>query len=144
MTLAARLDAAHAKTTPVAKLIDRRFLTSLFIVPFLTISLEALEAPLFSLVGRLAKIRAGRQVKSFTNYGAKTRNGRPNRIEREKTHKMRQILMRFPRFIMNGFPAGPHKVLIELAGVNHQTLDKGVVTFVIPKTDASSRGNAKD
>jgi hypothetical protein len=45
---------------------------------------------------------------------------------------------------MNGFPAGPHKVLIELAGANHRPLDKGVVTFVIPKTDASSSGNAKD
>ena len=34
--------------------------------------------------------------------------------------------------IMNGFPAGPHRVLIELVDANHQTLDKGVVTFVIP------------
>ena len=49
-----------------------------------------------------------------------------------------------PHFIMSGFPAGPHKVLIELAGANHRPLDKGVVTFVIPKTDASSSGNAKD
>jgi hypothetical protein len=39
--------------------------------------------------------------------------------------------------IMNGFPAGPHKVLIELVDANHQTLDKGVVNFVIP---ANSRG----
>jgi hypothetical protein len=35
--------------------------------------------------------------------------------------------------ILNGFPAGPHKVLIELVNANHQTLDKGAVTFVIPK-----------
>jgi hypothetical protein len=35
--------------------------------------------------------------------------------------------------IMNGFPAGPHKVLIELVNANHQTLDKRGVTFVIPK-----------
>jgi hypothetical protein len=35
--------------------------------------------------------------------------------------------------IMNGLPAGPHKVLIELVNPNHQTLDKGIVTFVIPK-----------
>jgi hypothetical protein len=35
--------------------------------------------------------------------------------------------------IINGLPAGPHKVLIELVNANHQTLDKGVVTFVIPK-----------
>jgi hypothetical protein len=35
--------------------------------------------------------------------------------------------------IINGLPAGPHKILIELANANHQTLDKGVVTFVIPE-----------
>ena len=35
--------------------------------------------------------------------------------------------------IVNGFPAGPHKVMIELVNANHRTLDKGVVTFVIPK-----------
>ena len=35
--------------------------------------------------------------------------------------------------IINGFPAGPHKVMIELVNANHRTLDKGVVTFVIPK-----------
>jgi Family of unknown function (DUF6130) len=34
--------------------------------------------------------------------------------------------------IMNGLPAGPHKVLIELVDANHQPLDKGVVNFVIP------------
>jgi hypothetical protein len=35
--------------------------------------------------------------------------------------------------IINGLPAGPHKILIELVNANHQTLDKGVVTFVIPE-----------
>ena len=35
--------------------------------------------------------------------------------------------------IMNGFSAGPHKVLIELVNANHQPLDHGVVTFVIPE-----------
>jgi len=35
--------------------------------------------------------------------------------------------------IINGLPAGPHKILIELVNANHQTLDKGVVTFAIPK-----------
>jgi hypothetical protein len=35
--------------------------------------------------------------------------------------------------IMNGLPAGPHKILIELVNANHQTLDKGVVNFVIPE-----------
>ena len=34
--------------------------------------------------------------------------------------------------ILNGFPAGPHKILIELVNANHQTLDKGIVSFVIP------------
>jgi hypothetical protein len=34
--------------------------------------------------------------------------------------------------IINGLPAGPHKVLIELVNANHQTLDKGVLNFVIP------------
>jgi hypothetical protein len=34
--------------------------------------------------------------------------------------------------IINGLPAGPHKVLIELVNSNHQTLDQGVVTFVVP------------
>jgi hypothetical protein len=34
--------------------------------------------------------------------------------------------------ILNGFPVGPHKILIELVNANHQTLDKGVVSFVIP------------
>jgi hypothetical protein len=34
--------------------------------------------------------------------------------------------------IINCLPPGPHKVLIELVDANHQTLDKGVVSFVIP------------
>ena len=34
--------------------------------------------------------------------------------------------------IINGLPAGPHKVLIELVNANHQTLDRGVVNFLIP------------
>ena len=34
--------------------------------------------------------------------------------------------------IINGLPAGPHKILIELVNANHQTLDHGVVNFVIP------------
>lgn len=35
--------------------------------------------------------------------------------------------------ILMGLPPGPHKVLIELEDANHRTLDKGIVTFVIPK-----------
>ncbi len=38
--------------------------------------------------------------------------------------------------IINCLPPGPHKVLIELVNANHQTLDKGVVTFVIPEVVA--------
>ena len=34
--------------------------------------------------------------------------------------------------IINGLPAGPHKILIELVNANHQTVDQGVVNFVIP------------
>ena len=33
--------------------------------------------------------------------------------------------------IITRLPAGPHKVLIELVNANHQTLDQGVVDFVI-------------
>ena len=35
--------------------------------------------------------------------------------------------------ILNGFPAGPHKILIELVDANHKPIDKGVVAFVIPE-----------
>ncbi len=34
---------------------------------------------------------------------------------------------------ITGLPPGPHKVLIELVNANHQVLDKGVVSFVIPQ-----------
>jgi len=34
---------------------------------------------------------------------------------------------------ITGLPAGPHKVLIELVDANHQVLDKGTVSFVIPE-----------
>ena len=34
--------------------------------------------------------------------------------------------------IINCLPPGAHKVMIELVNANHQTLDTGVVTFVIP------------
>jgi hypothetical protein len=34
--------------------------------------------------------------------------------------------------IINGLPAGPHKILIELVNANHQTLDQGIVNLVIP------------
>jgi hypothetical protein len=34
--------------------------------------------------------------------------------------------------IINGLPAGPHKILIQLVNANHQPLDQGVVEFTIP------------
>ncbi len=34
--------------------------------------------------------------------------------------------------ILNGFPPGPHKILIQLENANHQTLDQGTVKFTIP------------
>ena len=39
--------------------------------------------------------------------------------------------------ILQGLPSGPHKVLIELVDANHQVVDKGTVTFVVPKNAAA-------
>jgi hypothetical protein len=36
------------------------------------------------------------------------------------------------QLIITGLPAGKHKVLIELVNANHQTLDEGVVEFMVP------------
>ena len=41
--------------------------------------------------------------------------------------------------ILQGLLPGPHKVLIELVDANHQPLDKGMVTFVIPEKIASEK-----
>jgi Family of unknown function (DUF6130) len=41
--------------------------------------------------------------------------------------------------ILMGLPPGPHKVLIELEDANHNTLDKGIVTFVIPEKFAAEK-----
>ena len=41
--------------------------------------------------------------------------------------------------ILQGLLPGPHKVLIELVDANHHTLDKGMVTFVVPKIIASEK-----
>ena len=41
--------------------------------------------------------------------------------------------------ILQGLLPGPHKVLIELVDANHHTLDKGMVTFVIPEKIASEK-----
>ena len=40
--------------------------------------------------------------------------------------------------ILMGLPPGPHKVLIELEDANHHTLDKGIVTFVVPEKRTGS------
>lgn len=39
--------------------------------------------------------------------------------------------------ILMGLPPGPHKVLLELKDANHNALDKGTVTFVIPEKTAT-------
>jgi hypothetical protein len=39
--------------------------------------------------------------------------------------------------ILRGLPPGPHKVLIELVDANHQLVDKGTVTFDVPKKAAA-------
>src|ERR1700730_7210503 len=41
--------------------------------------------------------------------------------------------------ILMGLPPGPHKVLIELEDANHHTLDKSMVTFVIPEKFAAEK-----
>lgn len=41
--------------------------------------------------------------------------------------------------ILMGLVPGSHKVLIELEDANHQTLDKGLVTFVVPEKPASTQ-----
>ena len=38
--------------------------------------------------------------------------------------------------ILQGLPPGPHTVLIELVDANHQPIDKGTVTFEVPKNAA--------
>jgi hypothetical protein len=38
--------------------------------------------------------------------------------------------------IIDGLPPGPHRVLIELVNADHQTIDKGVVEFSVPRTTA--------
>jgi Family of unknown function (DUF6130) len=40
--------------------------------------------------------------------------------------------------ILRGLPPGPHTVLIELVDANHQVVDKGAVTFDVPKNTAAT------
>jgi len=41
--------------------------------------------------------------------------------------------------ILQGLLPGPHKVLVELVNANHQLLDKGMVTFVVPEKTAAEK-----
>jgi len=41
--------------------------------------------------------------------------------------------------ILQGLLPGPHKVLVELVDANHHTLDKGMVTFVVPEKAAGEK-----
>jgi hypothetical protein len=40
--------------------------------------------------------------------------------------------------ILRGLPPGQHKVLIELVDANHQPVDKGTVTFLVPEKVAQT------
>lgn len=41
--------------------------------------------------------------------------------------------------ILQGLAPGPHKVTLELVNANHQPIDKGTVTFVMPESTASEK-----
>jgi Family of unknown function (DUF6130) len=41
--------------------------------------------------------------------------------------------------ILRGLPPGPHTVLIELVDANHQVVDKGAVTFDVPKKSSAGQ-----
>jgi hypothetical protein len=41
--------------------------------------------------------------------------------------------------ILQGLLPGPHRVLVELVNANHQPLDKGMVTFVVPEKTAAEK-----
>lgn len=45
--------------------------------------------------------------------------------------------------ILMGLSPGPHKVLVELEDANHQPLDQGTVTFVVPKKSAAQHSGTK-
>jgi hypothetical protein len=42
--------------------------------------------------------------------------------------------------VVNGLPAGPHKILIELALPNHDVIAAKAVSFVVPATPAAAHG----
>jgi len=45
--------------------------------------------------------------------------------------------------ILNGLPAGPHEVLIELENANHQLLDQGAVKFTVPEVRMAASAAAQ-
>ena len=45
--------------------------------------------------------------------------------------------------ILQGLPPGPHRVLIELVDANHQPVDKGTVTFDVPKKAAADTASER-
>ena len=45
--------------------------------------------------------------------------------------------------ILQGLPPGPHNVLIELVDANHRPIDKGTVTFDVPKNAAAGEPSAR-
>jgi hypothetical protein len=46
--------------------------------------------------------------------------------------------------ILRGLPPGPHNVLIELVDANHQSIDKGAVTFDVPKKAAAGAPSERE
>jgi hypothetical protein len=45
--------------------------------------------------------------------------------------------------ILNGLPAGPHKILIQLETANHQLLDQGTVEFTVPEAPIAASAAAQ-
>jgi hypothetical protein len=45
--------------------------------------------------------------------------------------------------VLNGLPAGPHKVLLQLETANHQTLHEGAVTFTVPTVPGGASAAAQ-
>ncbi len=45
--------------------------------------------------------------------------------------------------ILRGLPPGPHTVRIELVDANHQPVDKGTITFEVPKSTAAGASSAR-
>ena len=46
--------------------------------------------------------------------------------------------------ILRALPPGPHTVLIELVDANHQLVDKGTVTFVVPEKVAAGAPSVQE